>query len=392
MAAVDRNVGDKPRYIPLANMNDLIIVPFGFSVSSGGAINNADSINPPQVFASAGANNQEYLLKVPLGNAEKAWSVLWSDNDIQPSITDYFPLETDGELTIDLHSAPASDTLIQGFIAYGQNAREGKGAVATAPGNVRDIKVHSRFQTRSLVKQMMTIPVGWTTDSSGDVTSTRGPLGTSVSRTGTGEYTVVFDHNAPYNLQSTWAKLFGASDGRRADMTFSSSGSKTDIVVTFEDAANMGDGERASIFLIGPVSEYPANYGATAAGGVHSDLSQRHVKNYRNYVCKDLIRGGIFMPLHVDIATGTTGPVEANSNLPPGVRIERTGSGVYALYVGALPTNGLIAETVSLDSGAAIGVTAVNDATGVITITAPGGDPGATTLSALLYLKNISRD
>lgn len=383
------NIKDKRRHPQFSTVKDLRMIPFGFNFDEASGLIAADgNINPPQLFTEVVATD-EFTLICPKGNPEKCWAIAWASDDLVAHVANYSTVK-DGELTIALAAEPAADsvTTIQGVLFYGGVAKEGRGAVAAAPTPARGLKSHAQTQVRALVRDLTVWPVGWTSDGSGNVTETRGPLGTTVERTGIGEYTITLPVNLPYQWETLYAKLQGASDGRNADFAY---GTGAELVMTFADGANMGNGERASVFLFGPASDYPANYGG-ASGGVHASPSVRDFKNHASYESLGFIRGGVLVPFHATIATGTAGPTEATSNLPAGMRLRRTGAGAYELYVGKLPAGGLIAETVRLSSGAAIGITAVNEDTGVITMVAPGGDPGATVLTGLLYLKHQSFD
>lgn len=381
-----RNLGDRPLYTQLSTVSGLRIIPFGFNVGADGALNAADNANPPQIYAEAGADEQEYILNCPKGNPDKVWAICWAEDGLTASVSDYSTI-VDGTLAIDLSAVPAGDMKIQGLLCYGTNSADVKGSVSAAPGVVSDMRSIQRHAVDGMLKRTVVIPVGWTSDGSGDVTSTRGPLGTSVSRTGVGEYTITFDHAAPFGFEEHWAKVQGASDGRNAEFTYTASGTRKAVVMTFSDGANMGNGERASVFFIGPNTYYPLNYGG-ASGGVHADLQARDVKNYTSYPADSPLRECVLVPFHAVIAAAAAGPTEATSNLPHGMRITRTAAGVYSIYCGKLPSGGLVADAFTLANGVKIGITAVDEAAGTLTLTAVGAaDPGATTLSGLMAFR-----
>lgn len=385
--ATYRNLGDRPLYTQLSTVRGLRIVPFGFSVTALGALNAANNANPPQLYAEAGVDAQEYILNCPKGNPDKTWAVLWSEGGIIASVSDYSTI-TDGTLAIDLSAVPAGNTVIQGLLCYGTNSADVKGSVSAAPGEVYDMRSIQRHAVTGLLKRTVVVPVGWTTDAGGEVTETRGPLGAAVTRTGVGEYSITFDHNAPFGFEEHWAKVQGASNGRTATFTYTAVGNRKTVVMTFTGvAANMGAGDRASVFFIGPNTTYPLNYGG-ASGGVHSDLQARDVKNYTSYPADSPLRECVLVPFHAAIGATTSGPTEATSSLPHGMRIVRTGAGVYSIYCGKLPTGGLVADAFTLANGTKIGITAVDEAAGTLTLTAVGGvDPGATVLSGLMAFR-----
>jgi hypothetical protein len=388
--ASKRSVGDRPRHHNYSTVKDLHLIPFGFGINVTEetlTMLAAGNVNPPQLFAEPGADDQEVILRCPKGHPNRVWLVAWCSGGITAGVSDYSTI-TDGELAIDLSAAPAGDATIQGFLCYGGISSGGHGAIAAAPVKPSGVRSYGQHTTDSLLKQLMVYPVGWTTDADGVVTEIRGPLGTHVTRVDAGAYRISFPHKTPFDFEGLWAKIFSASDGRAADFSYDSTGNETTVTVTFTDDTDMGDGDRASVMFAGPVSHYPPNYGG-ASGGVHPNLQTRHVHGYRNYIQKGLVREGVMLPFRVGIAASTAGPT-GPQGLPPGMRIARTGAGVYALYVGKLPPGGLIAECVTLANGAEVGVTAVNEATGVLTITAPDGDPGATVLNGFLFLSNIA--
>jgi hypothetical protein len=372
-----RQVTDKPRYPQLSTVGGLTLIPFGFNVGVDGALNVADNANPPQVFAEAGANNQEYILRCPKGNPAKVWAVCYADDGIEAAISDFSTIGT-GELTIDLDAEPTGDMRIKGFLAYGKNFGEGKGAVAAANDPPEQIKSFGAREAKSLVKQLMILSVGWTVDGSNLVTETRGPLGAVVEPQGSGVYQIKFDHATPRYYPDNWATLFGASDGRKVAFSTATDGARTTVIVTFTDDTNMTNGERADILLRGPASVYPRIYGG-ASGGVHSEFAGRDIHTYATYKTEVGLRESRFYPIHATIAASTAGPTEATSNLPPGFRITRTGAGVYQLYIGKFPADQVTCGF-QLDDGTAVGVTAVDGPAGTLTLTAVGGDPGATVL------------
>lgn len=381
-----RNLGDRPLYTQLSTVRGLRIIPFGFNVGADGALNAANNANPPQLYAEAGADNQEYILNCPKGNPDKVWAICWAEGGIIASVSDYSTI-VDGTLAIDLDGAPAGDMVIQGLLCYGTNSADVKGSVSAAPSAVSDMRSIQRHAVEGMLKRTVVIPVGWTTDAGGDVTETRGPLGTTVEHTGVGEYSITFDHKAPFGFEEHWAKVQGASDGRTAGFAYTADGDRKTVVMTFSDAADMGDGERASVFFIGPNTYYPLNYDG-ASGGVHADLQARDVKNYTSYPADSPIRECVLVPFHAVIAAAAAGPTESTSNLPHGMRITRTAAGVYSLYCGKLPAGGLVADAFTLANGTKIGITAVNESAGTLTLTAVGAaDPGATTLSGLMAFR-----
>lgn len=388
-----RNISDKPRHQQLSTVKDLTFIPFGFTVSAAGAITIAENANPPQIFATAGANNQEYNLRCPAGNPKKIWAFIYAEKDIVASVTDYSTI-VNGTLVIDLDTAPLSDTLMKGVLCYGRNAEEGSGVVLAVPTSDAKAPLASYGQSvaQSLLKGAMIEPVGWTVNGSNVVTETRGPLGITVSPQGSGVYHITYDHQTPFAFPENFAEIFSATDGRNVNITHTESDGDTTVIITFVNAVNMANGDRASYAAIGPVGEYVSNYGATVAGGVHNNLQTRDVHIYLNYIARVAMRESSLIPLFADIAAGTAGPTEASSNLPPGSRIVRTGVGVYDIYIGKFPEAGLIVFA-NLANGNKIGVSAIDGAAGTITLTTnPAADPGATGLNVLIMAKTQSED
>lgn len=388
MATPYRNFSDRARFPIQSTVRDTVVVPFGFTVSSGGAITTANNANPPQVWAQAGANNQTYTLKCPVGNPAKIWAYITCEEDIVAAVTDYSTI-TSGTLTISLSAAPAGDTVIKGFLVYGRNFGEGKGSVLAAPSPVQEIAAIPRFPMRSILKQATLIPISWTVNGSNVVTETRGPLGAEVTPQGSGVYWITYDWLNLPNYPANWAEVVGASDGRNVSISHSSvsAAGRVTTIVTFEDGANMGNGETATLMMVGsPEGEYRANYGG-ASGGVHSDLATRDISNYGHFPMMGPMRNAVFIPIHAVIAASTAGPTEATSNLPPGVRIVRASSGVYTLYIGKYKSSDICCAF-NLSNGAAIGPTAFGGDAGTITLTAPSGDPGACTLSGFVVVRS----
>jgi hypothetical protein len=234
------------------------------------------------------------------------------------------------------------------------------------------------------------IPLSWTIGASNAVTETRGPLGAAVEPQGSGVYWLGFDHRNPANFPANWAVMFGASDGRRANLTHSAVtalGRRLNIV-TFVNTTNMASGDRATLLCIGsPADFYAENYGG-ASGGVHSNLGTRDIGTYGHFPMMTAMRNSVFIPVHATIATGTAGPTESTSNLAPNLRIVRASAGVYTLYIGKYKSSDLC-SAFNLSNGQPIGPTAFNEAAGTITLTVPGGsDPGACTLSGFVIVRD----
>lgn len=387
MALPLSNLEEQKLYPLFSTVRDLVVVPFGFTVNAAGAITAADNANPPQVYATAGANNQTYTLKCPIGNANKFWMHATCEEDIAASVTTFATLSS-GTLSILLSSAPAGATLMKGFLAYGRNYGEGAGAVEAAPSQPQDLASLGRHPTKSVLKQGVVFGVSWTVNGSNVVTETRGAPGVVVEGQGSGVYWISFDNRTPPNFPANWSEIVNASDGRRASISHSAetSAGRKIIIVEFEDGANMGNGEHASYLAIGSTSDwYTANYGG-ASGGVHSDYVARDIGNYSQFPLRTTIPGAVFIPVSLIIAAGTSGPSAAVSPLPPNFRIVRASAGVYTIYIGRFKDSELVCGF-QLSGGTAIGATAWNGAAGTITLTAPGGDPGLKALTGFILVK-----
>jgi hypothetical protein len=387
MALPLSNLGEHKLYPLCSTVRDLVVIPFGFTVDSDGAITADDNANPPQVYVEAGVNDQAYTLKCPKGNSSKFWAHIACEEDIAATILTYSGLSS-GSLTISLSASPAGDTLMKGFLAYGRNYGEGTGAVAAAPAQTQDLASLGKHPTKSVLKQGVVFGVSWTVNGSNVVTEVRGAPGAAVEGQGSGVYWISFDNRTPPNFPDNWSEIVNASDGRRASISHSAvtAAGRKIIIVTFEDGANMGNGEHASYLAIGSTYDwYEANYGGES-GGVHSDYVARDIGTYSQFPLLTTIPGAVFIPVRVTIASGAGGPTAASSPLAPNFRIVRASSGVYTIYIGRFLDADLVCGF-QLSGGTAIGATDWDGAAGTITLTAPGGDPGVKVLTGYILVK-----
>ena len=134
-------------------------------------------------------------------------------------------------------------------------------------------------------------------------------------------------------------------------------------------ASDLGVGESFSVLLVGSPHGYAPNYGATLPGGVHNDLLVRDIHLYSQKCQYTPIRGAAFYPISVGMGATTSGPnvADAATNIPTNLLIERTGVGVYVIYVGAFNK---ATGAFTADDNTAVGITATDPAAGTITITA----------------------
>ena len=385
-----RNVSDRPRYDQFSTTHRLSTIPFGFSVSVAGAILTGTNSNPPQVFVTAGANNKEYLLQVPKGNPAKCWVYITSDDDIIASVTDYSTVATNGVLTIDLDTAPTGNTNFRGFICYGRVADENPGAVSTVPDEVTPVISHGQYVVDSVLEEAMMLPVSWEV-TAGAPKMLVAPLGTTVADAGAGIYDITFPFKEPHHFEENWALTFGESAGRQAAIAVQTSTDASFVVrVTFHAGVDMGVGDTAHFLAMGSPKGYEANYGATNAGGVHSDLISRDIHNSLHYPQMSSMRAITLYPFSVTMGATTTGPDASLSRIPSSTRIERTGVGVYVIYIGSFPTDGICAAF-SADDGTAVGVTAYDEAAGTLTVTA-ASELAGDTLSGFVIAKTQGVD
>lgn len=387
-----RSVADKPRHYQYATTQSQSIIPFGFTADGAGVI--LSSKNPPQIFVTAGANDQEYLLKVPNGNPDKVWVYVVTDTGIAAAVTDYSTVATTGVLVINLAAAPTVNTEFSGFIVYGQVASEPSGDVFTAPTGsaIDDVRSHAQFCAKSLLQELMIVPLRWETPAAGSAQIIHvAPLGTTVEEIGSGVYDITFDFSEPHNFQTNWSVSMGSSDGRAVNAAVQTSTDNSFVLrATFVDVTDMAPGDFSNLILIGSPKGSDPRYGATLPGGVHSDLATRDIHLYTHYKQLVAVRASSFYPLSVTMGATTTGPVLASSNIPANLLIERTGVGVYVIYIGRFPPEGVAAAFEASD-GTAVGVTAVDGEAGTLTVTA-AAELSSDTLSGWIVAKTQNQD
>lgn len=365
MSATFRNrfIGDKPRHDQFSTVKDLSVTQVGWLANAAGDILAVGNINPPQFFVRP-VSPTEFVLQCPKGNPVKTWAFFTTDEGIVATVEDYSSI-ADGFLTITLASAPVGNVRIRGYVAYGRNAGELKGAVGSAPEHTKPLISHNQYKVQGLLKQLMMFPVGWFTDGAGDVTTVRAPLGTTVEHTGAGEYTIQFDVSFP-GIQNRWADLFGNSIGQGASFAYPG-GAPQRVVVTLD--ADMGDGERSAVMFIGPVSKYPTNYGG-GSGGVHDDLTARDVHNYSNFPHQSPLRSSCFIPFHARI--GSAGIVADSTHMPANSRITLVNAGTYDIYIGTF-AEGAIVGGFNFSDGAPTGIVFTDGPNGIIRVQRDGG-------------------
>lgn len=362
----NRFVGDFPRHDQNSTVKSVSVTNVGFTISGAGALTGSPQV-PPQFFIEA-VDPQTFTIRCPKGNPAKCWAFFTADDGNVAIVTDYSTI-ADGTLTLNLVNAPAGTTRIRGYVAYGRDAAELPGGTV-APTYVKPVASHNQFCVSGLLPQLMFYPVGWTTDGAGEVTLTRAPLGTSVAKTGTGEYTVTLGKSFPL-LRQNWADMFGNSESRGVTINIVS-GSP---IITFDDTFDMADGERSVLTFLGPVSKQSRFYGAEESGGVYSDLKARDIHNYSQYPHGAPLRAATFIPFRVEFDAGSViDEGSVNTAIPANMRVVATGSGTWDIHIGSFPENSLTGMMV-LSDGANVGVDLIDAEQGVISISRDGGAP-----------------
>lgn len=381
-----RSIGDRPRHCQYSTVEMLSVTNVGWNGSLNASVATAGNSNPPQFFveqADPTPGNLDFKLRCPRGNPNKMWALFTSTQGNVATVANFDNVDdpVDPHIIISMRDELVDATRIRGMICYGRSARGGDGAVAPPPSHVKPLASFSRYEVQGLLPQIMMAPVAWQVDGgAGDVSQFRAPIGWTVEHTDVGEYTVVTDNTFRF-WNENWADMIAASDGRAISVNVSgqSAGIAHRFVITFDDDTDMADGDTAGLIMVGPVSKQPRNYGGEA-GGVSSDLKARDIHNYSQYDHGSPYRDSCFLPFHLSMNGGAI--VEAESNIPPGMRVSASG-GDLTLYIGSIPTNAIIAAVNSPLVGTTFGVSAVDEEAGTVTITADGGFPPGGSLYTL---------
>lgn len=345
-----RNIGDTPRHELYSPVGDLVLTNVKFTISTDGVLQSASL--PPQ-FSLVAIDANSVRLVCPRGHLRVAWAHFSTNQEnIKASVQSYSSINNEGDLrtsgtrsslVIQFEGDPlVPGTVVSGYVAYGMHGSQTPDDIpfGVAQPLPELASRNLKNKTRSLVRQGLLQPIAWEAGAGGEVVETRAALGISVSNTGAGEYTVLLGARYPL-ITENWATPFFASDGRAAEVVFSNLGPLGPrLLVTFRDGFDMADGDLAGILLLGPVSKYQPNYGATSPQGVHTDLRSRHVANYSQFRIDCGIRNAVFIPLHLRYFAGVFSL--ENSNIPAGVKVLAGGT-LAVVNIGRFAPGGVLA-------------------------------------------------
>lgn len=380
------SIADRPRYYQCSTVKTLTTLPFKFVTNASGVIQAGPGM-PPQTFVTANTSTT-FDLQVPNGNPAKCWVYATASNGVSVSVSGYATVATTGILVLTLSAVPASSTIIQGVISWGQVADDPAGAVQAARtgSDIYPANAHGQFKSTSPLENLMIIPIEFTYNGS-SLDLTYGPLGTTITDTGTGEYDIDLDFQEPHNAATNWSMTGGSSDGEDVVVTIDTS-TESSFILHASRASDLTTGQTVSMLLVGSPKGSDPNYGATNVGGVHSNLQVRDIHLYSQTCQYTPIRGASFYPLWVTMGATTTGPDASVSNIPTNLLIERTGVGVYVIYVGSFKK---ATGAFTASDNTIVGITATDPDAGTITVTA-GAELASDILSGWLSVSYQQED